>query len=429
MSDSCCSTFRDTPPATGCPSCSGKGKAVEARTLKSLLQESLVGAVNEDGNRFCTTKDCDVVYFRPEDGSTFSKADVKVPVWQKDEETSRPVCYCFGHTVASVHDEIGQTGKSTVFAEIKQKVKDGLCACEAENPQGSCCLGNVSATVKDGFELYPAEAVAGETLATNEESPSDCCASAGAKAVAGASDVASPKDSSNGATGYLVAASVITAVVASACCWLPLVLVGAGLSAAGAGAIFEQWRPVMLGLTALLLGGGFYLTYFRKEDCAPGSACDVPNRRTQRMGRAGLWLATFLVVSAATFPSYVGALVGGRADAADSAAGLVAQEVVLSIEGMTCEGCAAGIQKHLRVVPGVVQSSVDYASRKARVGIAMKGSSSIRQALVKTVETAGYRVSSTGVAEAAADVECCAGSSSAQPATRGEGQVRPSASK
>jgi hypothetical protein len=27
-------------------------------------------------------------------------------------------------------------------------VKAGNCACEVRNPQGSCCLGNVQATVK-----------------------------------------------------------------------------------------------------------------------------------------------------------------------------------------------------------------------------------------------------------------------------------------
>jgi hypothetical protein len=35
-----------------------------------------------------------------------------------------------------------------LIEEIKAGIKTGQCACDIRNPQGSCCLGNVSAVVK-----------------------------------------------------------------------------------------------------------------------------------------------------------------------------------------------------------------------------------------------------------------------------------------
>lgn len=57
-----------------------------------------------------------------------------------------PVCYCFGHTPASIRAEIERSGKSTAFATITADVKAGHCACEVRNPKGDCCLGDVLKT-------------------------------------------------------------------------------------------------------------------------------------------------------------------------------------------------------------------------------------------------------------------------------------------
>ena len=62
-----------------------------------------------------------------------------------------------------------------------------------------------------------------------------------------------------------VGGSVLAALIASACCWLPLLLVTFGVSAAGVSAQFESVRPYFLALTAVLLGAGFYFSYFRRR--------------------------------------------------------------------------------------------------------------------------------------------------------------------
>ena len=98
---------------------------------------------------------------------------------------------------------------------------------------------------------------------------------------------------------------VIFLLVAS--CILPIVFAVTGFSILGASALFDTWRPYLLGLTFGLLGLGFYFAYRpRKEQCAPGSACAMP--ATKRSGRLMLWLATAVVVLFAAFPYYSGAV-------------------------------------------------------------------------------------------------------------------------
>jgi hypothetical protein len=101
------------------------------------------------------------------------------------------------------------------------------------------------------------------------------------------------------------AGSVFAAIVASFCCILPIVFALTGVSILGASALFDAWRPYLLGLTFVLLGLGFYFAYRpRKEQCAPGSACALP--KTNRAGRLILWLAAAAVILFAAFPYYSG---------------------------------------------------------------------------------------------------------------------------
>lgn len=82
------------------------------------------------------------------------KNDLKVPVFQKDLKEDVPACYCFNWTRARIREEIKQTGKSEAVLEISMHIKANRCGCEVNNPQGSCCLGNVSSFIKQVEKLY-----------------------------------------------------------------------------------------------------------------------------------------------------------------------------------------------------------------------------------------------------------------------------------
>jgi MerT mercuric transport protein len=116
-----------------------------------------------------------------------------------------------------------------------------------------------------------------------------------------------PSNESKNPTSLFAAGSVFAAIIASFCCILPMVFALTGFSILGASALFDAWRPYLLGLTFGFLGLGFYFAYRPlKAQCAPGSACAMSV--TNRSGRLMLWLATVAVILFAAFPYYSGAI-------------------------------------------------------------------------------------------------------------------------
>lgn len=116
-------------------------------------------------------------------------------------------------------------------------------------------------------------------------------------------NVAMEKVTTDAKVGTLGVGAVLTAMGASACCVLPLVLGFFGVGSLALAAKLEPLRPLFIGITAGFLGLGFYQAY-RKPKCKPGEACAVPaNRRRQRIL---LWVVAVISVLVLTFPYYAG---------------------------------------------------------------------------------------------------------------------------
>ncbi len=136
------------PKVTHCPECGARGRIVDTQTVKALLAVSL-RTIRDVGYRFCATETCPVVYFSQDGEQRFTEADLRERVHQKHPLAPDVfVCYCFRHTPGSIRMELERTGATTVLEDVKAGVQAGQCACEIRNPQGSCCLGNVSKVVK-----------------------------------------------------------------------------------------------------------------------------------------------------------------------------------------------------------------------------------------------------------------------------------------
>ena len=194
----------------------------------------------------------------------------------------------------------------------------------------------------------------------------------------------------------LTIVSVIAAGMASLCCIGPLLAVGLGLGAFGAAAFFESVRPYLLFATAGLLGAAFYLTYRRKpaEKCEEG-VCAVAPKRSQKLA---LCIVTVVVIPLAAFPYYsdafwseAGSNSGSQGTAfADKPATADGTPVVFDVEGMTCAGCAAGIQATLTRRAGVEGVEVSYDEKTARV--AYDRSQITEHQLISAFEELGYTV-------------------------------------
>lgn len=331
--------------AVQCPTCGNKGRTVQPLTVRSLLTDEVVGLVAEAEYRFCESRDCDVVYFA--DGQSFTKSDLNVPVGVKEMIGERPLCYCFGHSVASIKDELRTNGRSDALADIRQKMKDPGCRCETENPSGACCLG----TVADGIETAKAE-------------------------------LGPTRPSGYRVETFTKIGTVVSAIVASSCCWLPLVLLLFGVSGAGIAGALESYRPVFIALTLGFLAAAFYFTYRPRraasadenccataDDCCSPIGTARPRRfRMAAMNKVMLWGVTVLAVAFLFFPSYMSLLLAGRSDDGVVAQGdPLVRQTVIAIEGMHCEGCSVLVKNAIEDVPGVLGVTVDYENKQAIV--------------------------------------------------------------
>ena len=147
----CCSNEKTSNNETSkellCPKCKEKGKFIDTITLKSLLIPFAMKRLDSSHKyQFCRIADCPIVYFN--ESVSFSKDDLTVEVFQKENSDSTPTCYCFGYNRKDITGDVIQNGKSTIKEEVTQYVKDNKCACELRNPQGSCCLGNIGQVAK-----------------------------------------------------------------------------------------------------------------------------------------------------------------------------------------------------------------------------------------------------------------------------------------
>lgn len=197
-------------------------------------------------------------------------------------------------------------------------------------------------------------------------------------------------NTSKSPTSLFAAGSIFAAIIASFCCILPIVFALTGFSILGASALFDAWRPYLLGLTFGLLGLGFYFAYRpRREQCGPGSACAMP--ATNRSGRLMLWLATAAVALFAAFPYYSGAvaelLLSGTSSAAASEPPKLTH-ASLVIKGMDCAACAGAVEEKLKAVKGVRKVAVSFGSQRAEVDYDA-GSTSVAE-LENAIKDAGY---------------------------------------
>jgi hypothetical protein len=133
-----------------CPVCKAKGREVKLITLKSMLKPQALATLDAKATHyFCDANHCEVVYFQMEQSTYYDLNDVKVNVHQKDNGREVPICYCFGWTKEKIDHWAEYGSGSSPIVQIKEHIQEKRCGCEINNPQGSCCLGNMSAYLKN----------------------------------------------------------------------------------------------------------------------------------------------------------------------------------------------------------------------------------------------------------------------------------------
>jgi len=119
--------------------------------LQSLLKSDRRALVTGGTFRYCGQRGCEVVYFAEDNSRVFTLTDLTVRVGAKVDEPPRPLCYCFGYTAEQMLEEIRDTGRTEIPEIIRSRIGSDACRCERTNPQGSCCLGAVTAFVSEAL--------------------------------------------------------------------------------------------------------------------------------------------------------------------------------------------------------------------------------------------------------------------------------------
>ncbi|MGV6801803.1 MAG: mercuric transporter MerT family protein [bacterium] len=106
-----------------------------------------------------------------------------------------------------------------------------------------------------------------------------------------------PLDKEN--SKFLAIGGVVTALLASSCCIVPVILITFGVSGAWVGnlQVLEPYKPLFTILTLGLLGAGYWLVYFKRPaDCDENGQCATPT--TTRWTKWALWIGTLLILLA-----------------------------------------------------------------------------------------------------------------------------------
>ena len=101
--------------------------------------------------------------------------------------------------------------------------------------------------------------------------------------------------------GLLATGGVVGAILASACCVAPLLLLMLGVSGAWIGNLtaLEPYKPLFATVALIFIGLGFWHVYFKtKPACDDGSYCARPE--SALITKAALWFSTVLVGLALT---------------------------------------------------------------------------------------------------------------------------------
>jgi copper chaperone CopZ len=156
--------------------------------------------------------------------------------------------------------------------------------------------------------------------------------------------------------------AVGAAIAASACCTIPLVLVSLGVGGAWMSRLtaLEPYRPIFIVLAVGLMGIAFVRSYKSRHR----SDCDCQTGMKSRTTKMLLGLAALMTLGLIASPWLLPGLMHFHA-AREGATPGQSQEVVLSIENMSCPSCTTTVKTTLNRTDGVLNAEVTYTPPRA----------------------------------------------------------------
>jgi hypothetical protein len=134
-----------------CPVCGSLGIKVEPITVKSMLKDDLKAEMNDNEKwHICSGDKCEITYYS--DNKIYSKKDIRVQVWYKEQTPQVPICYCSNLTEEEISNAVNN-GCKTIDDVQEYTCKNITGKCQTENPLGRCCRNEFLKTMADTKHL------------------------------------------------------------------------------------------------------------------------------------------------------------------------------------------------------------------------------------------------------------------------------------
>ena len=146
--------------------------------------------------------------------------------------------------------------------------------------------------------------------------------------------------------------SVLTAFGASLCCTGPIILMELGVTSVGIFSFIEPLRPYLTIFALGILSYSFYSAFRKQPECCEA---DLQKQKTPKLT---LFIMAPIIIGFLVFPNLIPA--EDIPTIAPNNTDLISQ---WTVTGMTCQGCANGLQNAMNNIDGIIKCKVNYETR------------------------------------------------------------------
>jgi len=182
----------------------------------------------------------------------------------------------------------------------------------------------------------------------------------------------------------------LSAILASTCCGLPLLLLVVGMGGLGLGSFLGTYHWYFTAGGIVFLSGAWFV-FLREKATLRAAGSEI---RYAQLTPALLAVATVAVVGFGGLNVWTALGFGPKArDVSQASSGAYGEleQVVLPVEGMTCVTCEWGIEKALGELEGVVE--VKASSSEHKVLVRYEAGRVSPGQLVEAIAATGYKAS------------------------------------
>lgn len=170
-------------------------------------------------------------------------------------------------------------------------------------------------------------------------------------------------------SGTFTGAGILSAFAASLCCITPVIAILAGSSSIATNfSWIEPARPYLIGLSISVLAFAWYQKLNPVKTNDMDCNCDTTKKASFLQTKTFLGIVTMFAIMMMTFPLYAKVFYP-KPQIQTTAVPAVdnKQEVMFTIQGMTCTGCEEHVNSELAKVKGILAYKTSYVSKNSLV--------------------------------------------------------------